>query len=296
MRPAARGYRDAMTSSDGPSVRVGTSGWRYAGWRGDFYPAGLRQRDELAYIAGVLSSVEINGSFYSLQRPSSYRRWRDAVPDDFVFAVKGGRFVSHLKRLRDVETPLANFFASGVLALGPTLGPVLWQLPERLTFDAQVVDTFLGCCRAPRRRRPSWPLVTTTRCRRTARSWWRRTTGPCGTRSSSATRPSSTRAAVSLLRRHGIATVVADTAGRWPQSFEVTGDLVYVRLHGDTELYTSGYGDESLEHWAGRCREWLGRGLDVVVYFDNDAQGHAPHDAQRLLDLLGSETTPAPAA
>ena len=285
-----------MTSSDGPSVRVGTSGWRYPGWRGDFYPAGLRQRDELAYIAGVLSSVEINGSFYSLQRPSSYRRWRDAVPDDFVFAVKGGRFVSHLKRLRDVETPLANFFASGVLALGPTLGPVLWQLPERLTFDAQVIDTFLELL----------PRTTTEAAELAARHDDKvpadRTVVEAEDdrplrHALEFRHPSFLDAtAVSLLRRHGIATVVADTAGRWPQSFEVTSDLVYVRLHGDTELYTSGYGDESLEHWAGRCREWLGRGLDVVVYFDNDAQGHAPHDAQRLLDLLGSETTPAPAA
>ena len=111
-------------------VRIGISGWRYAGWRGDFYPKGLRQADELAYAAERMTSVEINGSFYSLQRPSSYAAWRAQTPDDFVFAVKGGRFITHMKKLRGVETPLANFFASGVLALGPKLGPVLWQLPE----------------------------------------------------------------------------------------------------------------------------------------------------------------------
>ena len=125
------------------TVRVGISGWRYPSWRGDFYPRGLPQRRELEYVARQLTSVELNGSFYSLQRPESYRRWRAEVPDGFVFAVKGGRFVTHYKRLRGVETPLANFFASGVLELGPALGPVLWQLPERLAFDAERLGAFL---------------------------------------------------------------------------------------------------------------------------------------------------------
>src|SRR3954447_3627480 len=119
-------------------TRGGISGWRYAGWRGDFYPTGLAQRRELEHAAARMTSIEINGSFYSLQRPSSYASWRAETPDGFVFAVKGGRFITHLKRLVDVETALANFFASGLLALGPKLGPVLWQLPERLSFDAQV--------------------------------------------------------------------------------------------------------------------------------------------------------------
>ena len=114
-------------------IRVGISGWTYPGWRGDFYPKGLVQRRELEYAAQQLSSVEINGSFYSLQRPTSYAAWREQTPDDFVFAVKGGRFITHMKRLRGVETALANFFASGLLALGPKLGPLLWQLPANLT-------------------------------------------------------------------------------------------------------------------------------------------------------------------
>src|SRR3954447_26939848 len=125
-------------------IRVGISGWTYAGWRGDFYPAGLAQRLELAYAAERLTSIEINGSFYALQRPSSYASWRAETPDDFVFAVKGGRFITHLKRLRDVEAPLGNFFASGLLALGPKLGPILWQLPEMLTFEPDVLDAFLA--------------------------------------------------------------------------------------------------------------------------------------------------------
>src|SRR5215208_2436364 len=113
-------------------VRIGISGWRYVPWRGVFYPRGLPQHSELAYAAERMTSIEINGSFYSLQRPENYARWRDATPDDFVFAVKGGRFITHMKKLAGVEAPLANFFASGVFALGDKLGPILWQLPRNL--------------------------------------------------------------------------------------------------------------------------------------------------------------------
>lgn len=123
---------------------IGTSGWRYAGWRGDFYPTGLPQRRELAHAAERLASLEINGSFYSLQRPTSYARWRDETPDDFRFAVKGGRFITHMKQLREVEAPMANFFASGVLALGRKLGPVLWQLPERLAYNRSSTPSSRG--------------------------------------------------------------------------------------------------------------------------------------------------------
>ena len=268
------------------AVRVGISGWRYPAWRGDFYPRGLPQRRELEYAAARLTSVEINGSFDSLQRPESYRRWRSEVPADFEFAVKGGRFITHLKRLRDVETPLANFFASGVLELGPTLGPVLWQLPERLTFDADVLDGFLGLL--PRTTREAAALaarhddkvpddraVTTTDRDRPLRH-------ALEFRSPTF----ADEAAYDLLRGHGVASVVADTAGRWPKVLEVTSDLVYVRLHGDRELYASGYSPRALDEWAERCRAWADEGLDVYVYFDNDVKGHAPHDAVALLERL----------
>jgi uncharacterized protein YecE (DUF72 family) len=268
------------------AVRVGISGWRYPGWRGDFYPRGLPQRRELEYAAERLTSVEINGSFYSLQRPESYRRWRSEVPADFEFAVKGGRFITHLKRLRDVETPLANFFASGVLELGPALGPVLWQLPERLTFDADVLDGFLGLL--PRTTREAAALaarhdekvpedraVTTTQQDRPVRH-------ALEFRSPTF----AVEAAYELMRKHRVACVVADTAGRWPKVLEVTSDLVYVRLHGDQELYVSGYSPRALDEWAERCRAWVDADLDVYVYFDNDVKGHAPHDALALLERV----------
>ena len=277
-------------------VRVGISGWRYPGWRGDFYPRGLPQRRELEYAAQQMDTVEVNGSFYSLQRPDSYRRWRSEVPDDFVFAVKGGRFITHMKRLRDIGTPLANFFASGVLELGPMLGPVLWQLPERLRFDADVLGSFLG--QLPRStleaaelasrhddKVPDDRAVTTTDSDRPLRH-------ALEFRSPTF----ADEAAYALLRDHEVACVVADTAGRWPKVLEITADFVYVRLHGDRELYASGYTPAALDEWAGRCRGWVDEGLDVFVYFDNDMKGFAPHDAvalrERVLNQRGRPRQP----
>jgi uncharacterized protein YecE (DUF72 family) len=266
-------------------IRVGISGWTYAGWRGDFYPKGLPQKRELAYAAERMSSVEINGSFYSLQRPSSYARWRDETPDDFVFAVKGGRFITHMKKLRGAETALANFFASGVLALGDKLGPLLWQLPENLPYDAERLADFFALL--PR---------TTTQAAALATHHDDKVKDDRALTSTDAERPLRhclefrsetycTDEAFDLLRAHDISCVVADTAGRWPKADVVTSDFMYVRLHGDTELYTSGYGDEALDQWAEKCRSWAAT-QDVYVYFDNDAKGYAPHDAVSLLSRL----------
>jgi uncharacterized protein YecE (DUF72 family) len=267
-------------------ARVGISGWRYAGWRGDFYPPGLAQRRELEYAAQRLTSIEINGSFYSLQRPSSYASWRAETPEDFVFAVKGGRYISHLKRLVDVETPLANFFASGLFALGPKLGPVLWQLPENLRFDADVLESFLGLLpgttgQAARLAEKHDDKVKEGRSLTTAEQ-----DVPLRYALEFRSTTFAVPEAYDLMRRHGVACVVADTAGRWPKVEEVTGDFMYLRLHGDQELYASGYSDEALDQWAGKCRRWLGDGLDVFAYFDNDIKGYAPYDAMRLMERL----------
>lgn len=269
-----------------PRCRVGISGWTYASWRGDFYPPGLAHRKELTYAASRLTSIEINGSFYSLQRPSSYQRWHDETPDDFVFAVKGGRFITHLKRLRDVEVPLANFFASGVLALAGKLGPVLWQLPEALSFDATVLDDFLALL--PRTTAEAAVLagrhderLTGDRVDTTVR-----VDQPIRHAVEARSSTFSNERFYELLEQHGVGCVLADTAGRWPVLDRRTSDLRYVRLHGDKELYASGYTDASLDRWAERCRGWLAAGEDVHVYFDNDIKGYAPRDALALLARL----------
>ena len=272
-----------MTDVD---VRIGISGWRYRPWRGVFYPPGLPQRRELEHASRRLRTIELNGSFYSLQRPASYLSWAAATPDDFLFAVKGGRFITHMKRLTDVEVPLANFLASGPLALGGRLGPVLWQLPATVGFDPQVVEQFLAML--PR---------TTAAAARLAQQHDERLDGRAWT-TTDADRPLRHALEVrhpgfvdprltALARAYGVAVVVADTAGKWPLLLEPTAELVYVRLHGDTELYVSGYDPPALELWAGRIRRWADDGHEVVVYFDNDVKVRAPFDAMALADLLG---------
>lgn len=278
------------SASPPPRIRVGTSGWRYSSWRGDFYPEGLVQRAELAYIGEHFSTVELNGSFYSLQRPKSYLRWREAVPDQFTFAVKGSRYISHMLRLRETTVALANFFASGVLALGPTLGPILWQLPERQEFDPDVLDAFLAGL--PRSTAEAKALGARHDARMRDRIWLedvedRPLRYALEPRSATFDDPR----LAEILNRHGVALTVADTAGRWPRFEPGDANLVYVRLHGASELYTSGYTADELDGWAQRCRRWAsqGAGRDVFVYFDNDARGHAPHDALALARLVGDD-------
>ncbi|WP_077487780.1 DUF72 domain-containing protein [Sinomonas mesophila] len=265
---------------------VGVSGWRYRQWRGDFYPRGLRQADELSYAAERMTSVEINGSFYSLQRPSSYEAWRDATPEGFVFAVKGGRFITHLKRLRDVQVPLANFFASGVLALGEGLGPILWQLPESVAFDADLVSGFLDLL--PRTTAEAATAAKGHSKKVPADRALTKTDVDAPLRHALEPRHASfdSDEARKLLAARDICTVVADSAGRWPRMADETGGFRYVRLHGESELYSGGYDPASLDRWADRVRGWLDDGLDAYVYFDNDAGGRAPHDAMALLERL----------
>lgn len=267
-------------------VRVGISGWTYAGWRGDFYPQGLRQRDELAYAASRLTSIEVNGSFYSLQRPSSYATWHDATPADFLFAVKGGRFITHMLRLQDVATPLANFFASGVLRLEAKLGPLLWQLPATLEYDAGLLRDFLALL--PRTTSEAAALAAQHDAKVPEDRTWTTTDADRPLRHALEVRSDTfvSREAMDLLCRHDVACVLADTAGRWPLLDEDTSDFRYVRLHGDAELYASGYSDRALDRWAERVAVWAGDGRDVFVYFDNDAKGFAPWDATGLLERL----------
>lgn len=278
-------------------MRIGVSGWRYARWRGDFYPRGLPQRRELEHISTAFPTVELNGSFYSLQRPDSYRRWADSVPEDFVFAVKGSRYVSHMLRLRNVEQALANFFASGVLALGPRLGPILWQLPARQRFDPDVLASFLDGL--PQTTAEALALAEHHDERLKDRAWLeidadRPLRYALEPRSDTFAADSSLR----LLQDHGTALVIADTAGKWPRFDALTADHVYIRLHGAQMLYHSAYTEPELREWATLIRGWAdgtgaadGKPRDVYVYFDNDARGHAPHDARALIDLVAEASS-----
>ncbi len=290
-----------------PSVRIGISGWRYEPWRGVFYPEGLRQRDELAFASRALPTIEINGSFYSLQAPSSWLAWHDATPAGFVFAVKGPRYITHMRRLVEVEAPLANFLASGVLALRDKLGPILWQFPPQLRFDAERFDAFFALL--PRDTDAALACARGHDARLDGRAWLepqpvRKLRHAVEIRHPSFVDPDF----VALLRRHAIALVVADTAGRWPLFEDLTADFVYLRLHGDQELYASGYDAAALDRWAERIRSWRAgaqpsdarlasteaaperAGRDVFCYFDNDVKVHAPYDAAALAARLDVAT------
>ncbi|WP_327639185.1 DUF72 domain-containing protein [Kribbella sp. NBC_00482] len=272
-----------MTRWPDSPYRVGISGWRYPPWRKVYYPDGLPQRAELEYASSRLNSIELNGSFYALQRPESYQRWYAETPEGFVFSVKGPRFVTHLKRLSDVDAPLANFFASGILALGNKIGPVLWQLPPNFQYDASRCADFFA--QLPR---------TTAEAAEHAKRHDERMEGRAllepavdgSLRYAIEVRHDSFKneGFVELAREHDIAVVCADTAGKWPMFDDVTADFAYVRLHGADELYVSGYDDKSLDRWARKIRSWK---CDAFVYFDNDAKVHAPYDAERLAERFG---------
>jgi uncharacterized protein YecE (DUF72 family) len=270
------------------TVRIGISGWTYPRWRGTFYPKGLPQRQELRYAAERMNSVEINGSFYSLQRRSSFEAWAASVPEDFVFAVKGGRFITHMKKLSGVETPLANFLASGVLALDQKLGPILWQLPPNLGFNADRMDAFFA--QLPRSAGSAAKIaahhdqrIPDDRALTKAVHPRYRLRHAIEPRHESFRTPEFYR----LLRRYKMALVISDNPGKWPIFTEITTDLMYLRLHGHDQLYVSGYSDHELDAWAAKIRSWTERGCDVYVYFDNDAKVHAPFDAMSLMERLG---------
>lgn len=286
-------------------LRVGISGWRYAGWRGKFYPPDLAQRRELEFASRQFNSVEINGSFYSLQLPTSYQRWYEETPDDFLFSVKGPRFITHMKKLREVKTPLANFFASGVLALEQKLGPILWQLPPNFGFDRERLRAFFNLL--PRDSKEAARLARAHNEKLKAPAWTK-TKIARPLRYAMEVRHGTflTPEFFELLAEYRVAFVFADTAGKWPYLEDLTSDLVYIRLHGAEQLYVSGYGDNALAWWADRIRHWAkgrqpvdartvcpppksdGQVRDVFVYFDNDAKVHAPFDAIRLMRLLTS--------
>lgn len=239
---------------------VGMAGWVFPDWRGTFYPSGLRQADELAYATTRVTSIEINSSFYAVPKASSWVAWRDAVPDDFVFAVKGPRFVTVIRRLREVAEPLDRFLGSGVRELGAKLGPILWQLPPDLGYDEALVEAFLA-------------LLDDT-----------------GLRHALEVRHASfaDEAFRAQAAAHGVAVVRGDTTQGWPVLDWATADFAYARLHGDAERHPDGYGAEGVRPWATWTRERLAEGRDAYVYCVTENKLHSPTDAEALIAALAS--------
>jgi uncharacterized protein YecE (DUF72 family) len=281
-------------------IRVGISGWTYAPWRGVFYPKHVKREQELAYAAAQVRSIEINGTFYSMQRPEAFASWAEQVPAEFMFAVKAPRYITHILRLRDSQVALANFIASGLLRLGMHLGPILWQFPPNFRFDPARIEPFLkmlprdtghaaalGRKHDNRLRAPAWLEVDIRRPMRHAFEI-RHESFRC-------------QEFIDLLRAHDVALVCADSV-EWPRLMDVTSDFVYCRLHGSQELYASGYDNDALDEWAGRAKAWARgeepkdaervggkarpRKRDVFLFFDNDKKVRAPANAMELIRRL----------
>ena len=285
------------------SIRIGISGWTYAPWRGKFYPAKLPHARELSYAAEKFATIEVNGTFYSLQLASSFERWREETPDDFVFSIKGSRYITHSLRLRNVNTALANFFASGLLHLGKKLGPILWQFPPNFKFDEELFDSFFAAL--PHDLKSAAALAKKHDNRLRSEAYTTLSGRNHRVRHAVEIRHESfvSETFIRLLRRHKIALVCADTVS-WPRLMDLTADFVYCRLHGSKELYVSGYAKQDLTQWADRIAAWASghevkdgdhasrrsarrRGArDVYVYFDNDVKVLAPKNALSLRGLL----------
>jgi uncharacterized protein YecE (DUF72 family) len=288
-------------------IRIGISGWRYAPWRKVFYPDALPQSQELRFASRTLRSIEINGSFYALQTPQRYANWYADTPDDFVFSVKAPRYITHILRLREPETAIANFFASGLFRLAHKLGPILWQFPPSFRFEAESFGRFLALL--PHDTAAALRLAKRREAKMKTNEWLEIDDDRPMRHAVEIRNKSFCNADfIKLLRKHHVALVVADTAGKWPYGEDLTSDFVYMRLHGDAELYASGYSDAALDRWAQRIERWRDgsqpddarlfapelapprrRHRDIFCYFDNDIKVKAPFDARRLLHRLDLE-------
>jgi uncharacterized protein YecE (DUF72 family) len=239
-------------------IRIGCSGWQYADWRGRLYPQGLAQRRWLERYAEVFDTVEVNATFYRLAKPEAVERWIQQTPEGFLFAVKGSRYLTHMKRLRDPGQGLRRFYASiAPLAESPKLGPVLWQLPPDFRRDDERLAAWLDALPPGRHalefRHPSWFVAEV----------------------------------YGILHAHDAALVLGDDPRRAEVPHEVTAGWSYVRLHYGHRGRRGNYSERELRAWAARIRDLAGHG-DVLVYLNNDWEGFAVANARRLQALCAS--------
>lgn len=236
-------------------IRIGTSGWHYKHWRGPFYPTDLPASEMFAFYMEHFDTVEINNSFYHLPSAETFVSWKEAAPKGFLFAVKGSRFITHMKKLSDPETSVEKF-VERITHLGRKLGPILWQLPPHWQVNPQRLDEFLAAI--PRRFRSAFELRDP--------SWFNEEVN-------------------AVLRKHRAAFCIYDFDRRQsPRT--VTVDFVYVRLHGPEGKYAGSYSDAALRDWARQFRAWEREGRAVYCYFDNDQAGYAVKNALRLKELV----------
>ncbi len=238
-------------------IRIGTSGWRYTHWAKRFYPPGLQKNKWFEYLSSVFDTVEVNATFYRQLSPTVFKQWTTYTPDNFCFSVKANRLITHIKRLKDVRTPL-HCFLNSLKPLNGKIGALLFQFPPSLAYDPLLINGFLNCLRTTRHtaieiRHPSF-LNTSF---------------------------------FQALQERNIAFCWSDTAGRYPYAEEITANFLYIRLHGSPKLYYSSYSDDFLKKLAQKLRTIQ---KDAFIYFDNDAEGHAPANALTLKKILEKET------
>lgn len=265
-------------------VRTGTAGWVFEPWRGTFFPPGVVQKKELAYASQRLGSIEINATFRANQKPESFRKWAGETPEGFVFSVKGPQLVTHIKRLKNCETELANFFASGPLAMGAKLGPFVWQLPPNLSFDAEVLEGFLA--KLPRTAEAYVSLAGKSDGRLKSEPYLDTHDIGAFRHAMELRNPSfNTPEVASLLSRYNVARVIADTPDNPDRS--LTADFSYCRLQGPARPDAQGYGAGDISDWATTCQAWSDAGQDVFVYFVHEDKLHAPANAMALRKAMG---------
>jgi uncharacterized protein YecE (DUF72 family) len=235
--------------------RIGTSGWNYKHWKEIFYPQQLPVSKWLDFYSSQFDSVEVNATFYRLPKPESVDKWYEKSPEGFLWAVKGNKFITHTRRLKNPKEPLERLYTS-LERLREKLGPILFQLPPSLSFDKRLFTSFCENLN------PTYQHVLEVR----HPSWL-------------------DSQAFEILRRYSMAFCLSDTAGKYPYHEEITTDFLYIRLHGSQKLYASEYSEDELQQWARKIKNW---DMETYLYFDNDFQGFAVKNAKRLTEILSS--------
>lgn len=295
--------KDSKPVNAAGRIRIGVSGWTFEGWRGNFYPKDLVQRKELEYASRKLNSIEINGTFYSLQRPASFEKWHAETPDDFCFSVKAPQYITHIRRLKEVEEPLANFFASGIFCLKEKLGPILWQLPPNVTLKDDRFEKFLKLLPYDSH---SASRLAKRHSAKVAHRNYTKVSGDYPIRHAMEFRhPSFANPGfIELLRHYGVAVVFAHAGEKSPYMEDLTADFVYARMHGEGKEFKKGYPHQVLSWWAERVACWTqgtqpldaqcvsnsqpaSKKRDVYIYFDTEAKKFAPQDALNLSQHFG---------